>query len=227
MMKKSFRALTGFACILIACIAMAAGTADMSVGGTILTGSCTPTLDKDIFDLGVIGTPELKNSSNQLTPLFGTLSINCTTPLVVAWNVVDNRHNTIPSSLTVLSTLTQSDVSDPSYISGLGVTAEGQKIGGYIITMTDHVVSDGMESDGVMNIDDPTDINGYVYIKGSRLSVDGKGGDSVSKFGVTPSAFMSASYLFVINTAVVSASTLNLSDDTIVDGSTTINLVYL
>ncbi|MGR7464458.1 DUF1120 domain-containing protein [Klebsiella aerogenes] len=209
---------------------MAEDTANMSIDGVVLAGACTPTLSNNLINLGVIDMPSLINDSNSLSPKKTTLIINCTIPLLISWNIIDNRHDTVPEGFTVNYSSYRTSSSDN--ISGLGVTADGKKIGGYVIyPESDSLTIDG-ETGRLLYGAIATNMNSYTFASPSSiLDVIGHSGFSISKtFGADnskPAAFLQAVFPLTIYTSVVSASELDITDDTIMEGSTTINLVYL
>ncbi|HDS5593189.1 TPA: DUF1120 domain-containing protein, partial [Enterobacter hormaechei subsp. xiangfangensis] len=138
MMKKPFQALTGFACILITGSAMAAGTADMSVGGTVITGSCTPTLSASTLDYGTIDVSRLTSTNeiegNRLGFRDITLNVTCDSPMKVAWGATDNRLGT---AAYLNSDAQYETYYGRAYYFGLGDTPEGKHIGSFSIQLVE------------------------------------------------------------------------------------------
>ena len=233
MMKKPFQALTGFACILITGSAMAAGTADMSVGGTVITGSCTPTLSASTVDYGTIDVSRLTSTNEKEGNRLGfrdiTLNVTCDSPMKVAWGVTDNRLGT--------AAWLNSDIEIGSnyglgYFFGLGDTPEGKHIGSYSITLTEP----GSTVDG-----EPAHIaqrynasSPWTHLTNTtRAVIYERDYSPALQFTVAypgtfePMAATTVSYALSISAQVDMMSNLNLTDDTVLDGSATFTLVYL
>ncbi|MEE4407040.1 DUF1120 domain-containing protein [Enterobacter mori] len=221
-------------CPFITGSAMAAGTADMSVGGTVITGSCTPTLSASTVDYGTIDVSRLtstdENAGNRLGFRDITLNVTCDSPMKVAWGATDNRAGT--------AAYLNSDVEigteyAPAYYFGLGDTPEGKHIGSYSITVTEPGSTvDGGPANILTQINTSTtwaDLNnqngttGNVYKAGTLswiLTVSSPG-------TLEPMAATTVSYALSISAQVDMMSNLNLTDDTVLDGSATFTLVYL
>ncbi|HDS5593165.1 TPA: DUF1120 domain-containing protein [Enterobacter hormaechei subsp. xiangfangensis] len=231
-LKNVFQSLAGLAGVLIASSAMAAGAADIAVGGTILTGSCTPKLSNDMIDLEVTKVSELTDPSNQLSVKNTTLTIDCAVPLVVGWSIMDNKHATVAQPLRITNSMHPGvTTSDPDYMSGLGATAEGVNIGGYEIQIDDGATVDGKAASVYINESGyPGSVGRFKeFTPGwGLLRADGVTAFSIGESGSpVPTAFTQAVFPLFINSAVVSGVVLDLADDTVMEGSTTINLVYL
>ncbi|MDY3572547.1 DUF1120 domain-containing protein [Enterobacter hormaechei] len=125
-------------CPFITGSAMAAGTADMSVGGTVITGSCTPTLSASTVDYGTIDVSRLTSTNEKEGNRLGfrdiTLNVTCDSPMKVAWGATDNRAET---AAWLNSDIEISNGYGLGYFFGLGDTPEGKHIGSYSITLTE------------------------------------------------------------------------------------------
>ncbi|HDS5593166.1 TPA: DUF1120 domain-containing protein [Enterobacter hormaechei subsp. xiangfangensis] len=237
MMKKPFQALTGFACILITGSAMAAGTADMSVGGTVITGSCTPTLSASTVDYGTIDVSRLTSTNTVTGNRLGfrdiTLNVTCDSPMKVAWGVTDNRTGTAAYLNSEVERSGGNYHYEQAYFFGLGDTPEGKHIGSYSITLMEskstvdggpvrllqrHNPSlpwgDLIAANGSMNNVYDLEHPEYQFTAGSPGTNE-------------PMAATTVSYALSISAEVDLMSNLNLTDDTVLDGSATFTLVYL
>ncbi|MEE4407046.1 DUF1120 domain-containing protein [Enterobacter mori] len=233
MMKKPFQFLTGFACILITGSAMAAGTADMSVGGTVITGSCTPTLSASTVDYGTIDVSRLTSTDEKAGNRLGfrdiTLNVTCDSPMKVAWGATDNRAGTAA----YLNSDNEMDTYyGREYFFGLGDTPEGKHIGSYSITITEpgstvdgepaHLLQRHNPSASWTDLAYSTFANVY-----AREGAPDKQFTAGSPGTSEPMAATTFSYGLSISLQVDLMSNLNLTDDTVLDGSATFTLVYL
>jgi len=221
-------------CPFITGSAMAAGTADMSVGGTVITGSCTPTLSASTVDYGTIDVSRLTSTDEKAGNRLGfrdiTLNVTCDSPMKVAWGVTDNRLGT--------AAWLSSDVEflgpdyARAYFFGLGDTPEGKHIGSYSITLTE---SGSTVDGGPAHFLQRANASGpWTYLTNTtnadiyeRDAAPDKQFTAGSPGTHEPMAATTASYALSISLQVDLMSNLNLTDDTVLDGSATFTLVYL
>lgn len=208
-MKKTAIALTlaGLFCASMSS-AFASGTADLSVTGSIITASCTPVLDTPTVDLGNIQSTTLVsgNNANKQDPVPVTLTITCPSAMTTAWGITDNRAASGKS-------VTQF---------GLGFTQDGTTaLGTYMIDTQTNPTRDGTVS-SLVNSND----NGATWTMPAHIATDNI--FSVAASGNQPPVSATVSvYPLKVTATLYDATTLNLTDDTPLDGSATISLVYL
>lgn len=226
MMNKTALTLAGLLVTTLTGTAMAAGTADMTIGGTVLAGSCTPTLSSSVADYGTIDVSTLTSTDvkagNRLGFRHVDLTVTCDSPMKVSILPADNREGT--------AAFLNSDDEDSSYYGadyyyGLGNTAEGVHIGSYLIyTRASGTTADGLPVDLIWRTHrsdgSGSFMRGREPFNTAEISVAAQGDNH-------PIAATVFFYPLSISTAVDLMSNLNLTDDTPLDGSATLSLVYL
>lgn len=196
----------------------AADSFDLTVTGVIQPAACEVTIaGGGNFDYGLIPTQKLQAVGiNGLGVLSTSFSIVCEAPTRVALHTVDNRMGTV-------------GVGDYSPMTlGLGTDSVGNNIGAWTATIDD-VTTDSLTS--VVSIDSP---NGNSWTAGSFPA---SGGFALRNNGylisisapgeTTPAAFTTLSGTLNIEASIVSTPDLNLSESVNLDGSVTVEMVYL
>jgi type 1 fimbria pilin len=238
MNKKSLSILLSACCAFSAFSAFsasAADTIDLKVTGTITNASCTPSLSNGgAVSFGHLPISDLSSTEiNQLGSKYITLTITCDAPMPVGWTTSDNRKDS-QYTLDIKDALDNSGTSNtPSTQYGLGETASGVKIGSYAIALGDlnGVYADGVKKDVI-----------YTQYGQSASTTDYWGPETASA-GVTepglrtfaladagsiiPIAYKPGVFPLKISAAIRDATTLDITDDTELDGSATISIVYL
>ena len=195
-------------------VAFAGPTADISVTGTIIPGSCSIDIGNGgKFDLGTIRTSSLNaDSTTDLSSVTNPINVTCDSPMRFAFGVVDN----------------QADSSAGGKNFGLGVTPNNEKIGSYNVAIMSAVI-DGNAPQSIVSSDD----GGSTWVGSSYKPIGlipaGFAGfsDSAST-GTGPSAIQNlVGELSVVTPRIVATSTLTLTDDVPLNGSATIELHYL
>lgn len=190
--------------------AFAASTTDLTVRGLIVPSACAPSLSANgTVDVGRISIGDLnQDTRTQLTPTTLQLSINCEAPTLFAMKATDNRAD---------STVGVAEF-------GIGKTNAGERIGGYamfldkgtadeasvqMIWSMNNGVSwgrlwedDVWQKDFLVSIQDPA---------AARVPVPAK--DTLMELSVNP--------------FILAARNLTLTEDTVIDGSATIEITYL
>lgn len=142
-MKYKFRVVVGS--LFFAAINLSAHAADLKVKGYIAPASCSFTLGNSVIDYGRIDPNTLSPTSyTKLAKKSTPYAIRCgsTATAKIGVKVVDNRANTrIPGLMTAQFGSGYRD----NYNFGLGATAKGQKIGGYIVHLRNSV-ADGKQA---------------------------------------------------------------------------------
>lgn len=224
-MKKAILAmlLTG-----AACNAMAANTVDLTVKGVLVNAACSPSLDKTEVSFGNIPVGNLDaTNTNQIGSRDVMLTITCDSTMVMGWTTVDGHADSLQALTLTAAGADASDVTDAANEYGLG-KAGTVKIGAYAITAkTTGVTYDGtagdlIEADNIM-------INGASWAKSTK---------GVTKPGVrtftaavtgqtTPKAYKIGKFPLKVTAAVQNTTTLNITQDTDLDGLATISLSYI
>ena len=203
-MKKYFAALTTTALISAAPSAFAASSADLTVRGTITPVACTPTLSKTDLELGKISAGDLETDQNTKVATHDLqLTVICDAATKFAVNPIDN--NPSPSFTTVF---------------GLGLGNKGEELGFYhpkVITVMDGAtVLDPIESanDGATWVKADSAKPGYLL--------------SVATVGETdPTDAQNVTIDFEVDSYIVRADDLDLTDEITIDGSATFEVKYL
>ncbi|MHA0273258.1 DUF1120 domain-containing protein [Enterobacter ludwigii] len=208
--------------------AVAANSVDLTVKGTLVTGVCTPNLSNNgVVDFGTMSLADLsKTETNQLGSKEITLTITCDSAMPVSWTAVDNRHDSM-AGVTIENVGVQgSNVSAPIESFGLGKTAGGVNIGSYAIaTRYDNVTADGGPADVIYRYESVPD---WSRVSTGVQRSNGEGlYTSATPGSLNPVAAQTYVYPLQIAAAIQGTDVLNITDDTSLDGSATISVVYL
>ncbi|MDK9607138.1 DUF1120 domain-containing protein [Lelliottia wanjuensis] len=207
--------------------AFAADSADLKVQGTLIMGSCTPTLTSDgVVDYGKISLSSMSATDvNQLGTKEITLTLTCQTPTKAGWSITDNRADS------VIDTQPQMEGNPiPGTVDefGLGTTVAGVRLGSYGINAANNgdPLIDGKQ--GYIGVSDDNGMtwgaaaNGGVYSHG-----DGARLITFSDADGQPVEFTTASDILKVGASVQDTTTLAITDDTLLDGLATISVKYL
>jgi len=199
--------------------AIAAETTTLKVKGTLTTSACVPNLSNGgTVDFGNIALGGLSaTEKNGLDARDIQLTITCDSPAKVAFTSVDDRKDS--------ANITLVDAGD-QYGFGLGKTAEGNNIGAYEVNVLTPTV-DGApgvlayRNSGSTTFSDAAP--GGVHLRNAvSLTRD----FTASASGV-PVAFTEAVFPLQVIPTIDATENLAITDDTELDGQTTISLVYL
>ena len=208
-MKKLLH--TSIAGVLIGCAfpAFAASTVDLAVTGLIVPSACTPSLSASTVDVGRISVKDLnQDTRTQLTPTLLQMGIDCEASTLFALKATDNR--------------AESGVGVGEY--GIGRTAAGQRIGGYAMFL-DQGVADGtpiriiqsMNNGGTWGPQLPDD----VWQTNQLISIQEVGAARV------PIPAKNTQVAVSVNPFIHEAKDVTIGEDTLIDGSATIEVRYL
>ncbi|OIN48573.1 hypothetical protein BLL37_24810 [Pseudomonas azotoformans] len=195
----------------------AASTVELTVGGLITPMACTPALSGGgLIDFGKISQQDLNQATGTRLPLKSlTLTVSCNAPGRYALRMRDNRDGS-------------AHVNSEIYY-GLGLDSAGNKIGVYSVkfdpkqTVADALpVTYGTESttNGVAwrtSNSNPIDI-------GSRSLL---GFTDVAGSTAGPSAIQNLTSTLTLEAVINAKQNLDLSVETPMDGSATLEVVYL
>lgn len=197
--------------------AQAASTVELTVGGLITPMACTPVLSGGgLIDFGKISQQDLNQATGTRLPLKSlSLTVSCNAPGRYALRMADNRDGT-------------AHVNSEIYY-GLGLDSAGNKIGVYSVkfdprqTVADDLpVTYGTES-----------TTGGVAWRTSNLNPIDIGSRSLLGFtdvaGSTagPSAIQNLTSSLILEAVINAKQNLDLSVETPMDGSATLEVVYL
>ncbi|HDS4947739.1 DUF1120 domain-containing protein [Klebsiella aerogenes] len=207
--------------------ARAADSFNINVTGVISPAACEANITGgETIDYGTIPANKLSADAVTLLPAKQTaFTITCDAPAKVGFRTVDNRS----SSKMQAGPSIQFDSGSSwnrEYLNGLGVDGQGNNIGGW----STEIVS--LSSDTVAT---PASIystdNGITWvIRGNPfilLSDTGIINTISTADAVTPAAFSTLTGTLTVQAVINPASTLDLSQPVTLDGSVTVEMVYL
>lgn len=231
-MKKNVLAvLLGLTCFS----AVAADNVELKVTGTLVNGACTPTLDNGgLVNFGNIPVGNLsKTSTNQLGTRNINLTITCDQSMPIGFTTSDNHSDSMTTQTITNANADNSSVSSAANQFGLGKTAGGVNLGSYsIATVVGSAVADGVAVD-VLSNGVNADTNSRAWTKSlTGSTAAGTAGafavtTAAAKGTLSPVAGKVFVYPLKVAAAVQGTDTLAITDNTNLDGSTTISLVYL
>lgn len=203
--------------ILLSGAAQAASTVELTVTGLITPMACTPVLSSDgRVDFGKISQKDLNQATGTRLPLkYLTLTVSCNAAGRYALRMRDNRDGT-------------AHVNSETYY-GLGLDKSGNKIGVYSVSFDPKqtVVDDLPQVYGTEST------TGGVAWRTSNTNPIDIGSRSLLGFtdvvGSTagPSAIQNLSSTLKLEAVINAKQNLDLSTDTSMDGSATLEVVYL
>ncbi|MDE1166003.1 MAG: DUF1120 domain-containing protein [Pseudomonas sp.] len=201
---------------------LAASTVDLSVTGSLVPTSCTPSLAAGEISFGKLSAKDLRlDKSTEIGGFkFEQMTIQCQGPTLFGIRGVDNRANTRPVHSGV-----------PTFAApfGLGLTANNEKIGTYHLELhPDRSMIDGAK--GYLTLSNLTGTAWGASSAGERnirnngplLGYTDTLGVSTGPIPVKEAILGIRSYM-----VVAPANTLTLDQDIALDGSATLEVVYL
>ncbi|WP_330209136.1 DUF1120 domain-containing protein [Pseudomonas sp. AM4(2022)] len=211
-MTISVSVLSSALLLTMTSLAFAASSVDLTVKGLITPSACTPSLSQGgVADYGKIAAKDLR--INEPTPLPITtleFGVACEAATRFALNAVDNR----PGSGT-----------EASYSFGLGLINETEKLGNFVMLLT-HYVADNLPVTKLASRDNGAtwDANSEdaIWMRG-RLAAFGD--DSTGNWA--PSAMTRLSSDLIIQPYIAPSGELTLTQEQPIDGSATVELLYL
>lgn len=207
------------------CSSYAAETTQLKVQGKLVAAACTPSLsDGAAVDYGDISVSSLNATEiTQMGNKHITLTIECDSATKVGFTNVDTRADTDPN----ISVKFDNGVvlGNPDNIFGLGQTAEGVGIGSYGIRVdAGNVTIDGVVTPIIYQQKEHAPDAGWTASSGTLQDRDYRtitAGDPT-----TPKAFITGIFPMTV-AAIQPTQTLNMTDETALDGELTFSLVYL
>lgn len=203
-MKKYFVVLTTTALISAAPFALAASSTDLTVNGQITPAACTPTLSSSSIELGKISSQDLKQTSNTLIDTSDlALTVNCDAAIKFAVNHIDHQAGMWPGSGF-----------------GIGLDKRGEALG--FFTPKIKTIEENSTSYAAIQSTD----NGTTWTSATTAEPDTF--LSIAAMGTTtPIAGKDVTFNFEVDTYIARADSLDLSDDTLIDGHMTFDVKYL
>lgn len=194
---------------------MAASSVDVSVKGSITPAACTPSLTNGgVVDHGKRSIKDLKpNTSTPLPVATLQVNVNCSASTLFALKATDNREGTAANPGFVT----------PSYF-GLGV-ANDVKIGWYTLKMNNSL-ADGLPKGVIESIDGRTWMSAP---DGSQIWQPNwmRAFDEGSAGASTPLPVINLDADIVVEAHIIAGSLLPVNQEIPIDGSATLDVVYL
>ncbi|HFK5651190.1 TPA: DUF1120 domain-containing protein [Enterobacter cloacae] len=209
--------------------AYAADSFNINVTGVISPAACEATITGgETIDYGTIPASTLAADDVTLLPARQTgFTITCDAPAKLGFRTVDNRAASKMTSTTVVKLDSGSNWS-MNVLNGLGVDGQGNNIGGWAAELTAMSSDTVSAPEGISSIDGGATWNkllnsAVVYLIDSLDSVL-----TISEPGsVVPAAFSTFTGTLAVQAVINPASTLDLSQPVTLDGSVTVEMVYL
>ncbi|WP_223459735.1 MULTISPECIES: DUF1120 domain-containing protein [unclassified Pseudomonas] len=216
-MKRMPLTLTAALLMSTVTCALAASTADLTVNGIITPVACTPIFSNNgVVDYGIISRQDLNvDKRTQLRDESLDLNISCTTPARFALLMQDNREG--------------SAIVDSGIYYGLEFDRSGNRIGLYSLHFDPaNTVVDALPQ--VYRTDSTTNGRAWSTSRSSPIPISAKsylGFTDVAGSTAGPVAILNLSSRVTLVTVIAATSTLDLSDDATLDGSATLEVLYL
>ena len=203
--------------LLVTTPAQAASSIDLSVQGRITPTACTPLLSEGgVIDYGKISRHDLNlEQGTRLPPKTLQISIDCNAPSRYALRMRDNRDGSAP-------------VNSEIYY-GLGFDNTGNPIGLYSMSFNPRQT----QADGAAQIYGTESTTGGVAWRTANLNPIDIGANSYLGFTdiegsvAGPSAIGTLTGTVTVQTVINARQNLDLSVDTALDGSATLEVLYL
>lgn len=194
--------------------AMAQSTGDISITGMLLPNTCTITIaGGGVYDLGQINYSTLAQTGNTMMPLVSQVTnIVCSGPSLFALTVTDNRNDTLGT------------YADTSRMFGIGRTAGGLPIGRFELS-TQGSQAEGAASPMVQS----ANLTTWTALSTSWPTTNG-GGAMYRGYGTTGGGVINvtnAQFNLRVQAYIHGRDELQLTADASLDGSATMEIVYL
>lgn len=205
---------------LISLMVHAADTTELKVKGVIKPNACTPVFSGGgVVDYGVIPASSLTAGQYKTLDVKQIgLNINCDSPTKMAIKLTDNRASSAVSGIVSMVSANPEE----KFNFGLGMVA-GKKVGGYALTMDTSTTADAKS---VANI--------YITDRVSGTWAPNAGGlDAINYFSfaqggtTTPLAMKSLAIKINVQAVLNKPENLPLTQEVPLDGSATIEVIYL
>ncbi|MBS3048588.1 DUF1120 domain-containing protein [Enterobacter mori] len=229
-MKKLLVA-TAVALSLSAAAQAADSTTVLKVAGVLTNDACTPSLDGGgVVDFGTKYVSELSaTDTNQLGNKDLSFTISCSAPTMVGFTISDDRADSAASVTIEHTSFTDPD--ETSWASstrfGAGKTAGGVNIGAYSVALNRSAATADSQTQTVLH-HSAGEVDWFKWTGTSDLmGNDGLWTYTLGDAGGIPAAVTTAEFPLRIALAVQKTDALAITDNTTIDGQSTITLVYL
>lgn len=210
--------------------AVAANSVDLRVTGTITPSACDVSLAGGDFDLGIIQASELSATESTYPGVVGgkTLNITCSGATQVAFKAIDNRSGSVPPL---------SGGAESAF--GLGVDSSNNPIGYYRLQVKSASAATDASSGAAQikrSSDEGVSWTGFLTSGPGNMSSLGAFNASPVIYAfdagaasdtAQPAPIISAAVSLQVSTVIQPESALDTSTEIPLDGSATIELVYL
>ena len=216
-MKTLLSSLAAVAWLAASASAQAASTVELTVGGLITPMACTPVLSGGgLIDFGKISRQDLNQSTGTRLPLKSlTLTVSCNAPGRYALRMRDNRDGT-------------AHVNSEIYY-GLGLDSAGNKIGVYSVKFDPRKsVADALPV--IYGTESTTGGLAWRTSNSNPIDIGSRsllGFTEVAGSNAGPSAIQNLTSTLTLEAVINARQNLDLSVETPIDGSATLEVVYL
>lgn len=193
--------------------AFAASSVDLQVQGLIIPAACTPSLSQGgTVDYGKLAARDLRpDTSTWLPPVIVQLGVRCDAPTLFALRGRDNRPGTAHK--------------DDGYGYGLGLINGDQKLGTYLLTLRNPVSDDGPVQTLMSTTNGDT---WWLVPEGTWLVAHQLAAFGNSDSGTpAPSPLQTVTAELHIEPSIAPANSLTLTEEVLLDGSATVDVIYL
>lgn len=213
-MKPSITLISAALLAVASAGAVAASSVDLSVQGVITPAACTPALSSGgLVEHGKISVQDLHPSGDtQLSEARLQLSIVCEASTLMAIKGTDNRPGTSPEWDGALSNF------------GLGLATGDKKIGWYTLTL-----ANGLADETPRGMIESFDGRTWTYAGETTIWQPNwmRTFNAASDTNPAPLPVQSFKADVVIATTLTSKQNLPVTEDIIIDGSATLDVIYL
>lgn len=216
-MKKKSALCVG---LFLAAAGASVQAADLRVRGSITPPSCSFAIGNSNIDYGRINAGSLNSTSYTKLAKKGTqYAVRCSSPTMVGIRTLDNRASSkVPGMMQVMYNQTYND----RFNFGLGTTARGERIGGYVIFMENNV-ADGRS---VLVARSPNNGASWHYTD-PVLGQSPELGSWRTSIAYSPSRVGVVSGNLMVQPVINKTSALTMNGEIRLDGHATLELVYL
>lgn len=210
-MKKTLATLATLATLIPSSAAFATSSVNLTVKGLIVPSACTPTLSANgIADHGKISAKDLnQDTETPLPSITLQMNVKCDAKTLFALQSTDNR---------------ASSTTDPTGY-GLGLVNDTQKIGNYHL-----LFKNPLADSAAITLLQSSD-NGTTWMNSTGATWPSTHlaafGDQSGGNGFAPIQIQDLSTDILVNTQIAPASSLDLANEVLLDGSTAVEVKYL
>lgn len=189
--------------------AFATSTTELKVQGMIVPSACVPSLSTNAIELGRISVADLnEDTRTQLTSKTLQLNVDCEAATLFAMKATDNRVESANSANEF----------------GIGKTASGQRIGGYVMFL-DKGVADQKPVGAIFSINNGSSWTTLWWDNAVQtnflVSIRDPGAER------TPIPAKNTQFELKVNPFINAKNNVTIAEDTTIDGSVTIDVKYL